>query len=372
MAMVESAFLTSLSADQKKARQKKQRREELLDKMESGDQILELHNKLQDLAADLEDRVENKLCNNETAFFLAYEHHMHNVQKEFKELRQRADEEETKTRRDAKIRSLERELDWFMNEALRLDELCKKYKKELDKWKGRADALEDDRQFLENQIQTAKKNNKTLRNAVENAQTAAYSALVAPDEGGPAALPAAPESPAFGSAPEHPAIDTMQLHGGLSHELEQRYQTCVQRLQQQLETERKLAAKMRAVSDRHFAEPSELEQFFLDCVEKVKSGIVERKAVSKDQSARLKKGDRGVEKAKALEAKQQAESAQNARGGRVAAPAAPTASLEDFNVADRRKVVDLLLSSEQVLQFLYDKLFPTGDHGSSSHLGGEF
>merc|ERR1719410_1516690 len=145
---------------------------------------MDLHKELQTLADELDNKVEGKLQANETAFFLAYKSHMYTVQKEFNELRQKADEEETKTRRDAKISSLEKELDWFMNEALRLDELCKKYKKELDKWKGKAEALDDDRQFLENQIKTAKRNNKTLRGAVEKAQTSAYSALVSADEAG--------------------------------------------------------------------------------------------------------------------------------------------------------------------------------------------
>lgn len=370
MALVESSFLTSLSADQKKARQKKHRREELLDKMESGQQILKLHNDLQALADDLDEKVESKLNANENAFFLAYEHHMHTVQKEFKELRRRADEEETKTRRDAKIRSLEKELDWFMTEALRLDDLCKKYKKDLDKWKGRAEALEDDRQFLENQIKTAKRNNKSLRSVVEKAQTSAYSALVSADEAGVA--PAAGTTPSPQPVQETAAAEQTQLSltegphftGGLSQELEQRYQNCVRRLQQQLDTERKLAAKMRAVSDRQFGEPSDLEHLFLDCIEKVRDNITDRKKSFHEQNERMKKGDRAIEKAKAQAAKE---------GGTAQLSAPPTVALEDFTVADRRKVVDLLLSSEQVLQFLYDKLFPSGsEHGLRSGDFGEF
>merc|ERR1719298_337958 len=119
--------------------------------MDKGREILGTHNKLQELADQLDDMVKKKLNEHEKDFFLAYKSHMYTVQKDFKQLKHKAEEEETKTRRDAKVQSLEKELDWFMNEALRLDELCKKYKRELDKWKGKAEALEDDRQFLENQ-----------------------------------------------------------------------------------------------------------------------------------------------------------------------------------------------------------------------------
>merc|ERR1719326_1901657 len=140
----------------------------------TGPRIMQLHSVLQRLADTLDEKVEDMLNVHEKDFFLAYKSHMYTVQKEFKQLKQKADEEETKTRRDAKVQSLEKELDWFMNEALRLDELCKKYKKELDKWKARAEALDDDRQFLENQIKTARKQNRTLRSNVEKAQTSAY------------------------------------------------------------------------------------------------------------------------------------------------------------------------------------------------------
>merc|ERR1719482_154209 len=255
---------------------KERNRVEMLESLPSnGPRILGLHKDLQKLADTLDEKVEDMLNVHEKDFFLAYKSHMYTVQKEFKELKQKADEEETKTRRDAKIQSLEKELDWFMNEALRLDELCKKYKKELDKWKGRAEALEDDRQFLQNQIMTAKKNNKSLRNSVEKAQTSAYSALVSADDS--AKRNTMPPQETLMPAPDTGAETLALTNSGLSRELEERYQMCVKRLKQQLETEQRLAAKMRTVSDRQFGDPSELESFFLQCIEKVKLEIDERR-----------------------------------------------------------------------------------------------
>mmetsp|Transcript_119414 Transcript_119414/g.363313 ORF Transcript_119414/g.363313 Transcript_119414/m.363313 type:complete len:518 (-) Transcript_119414:183-1736(-) len=94
MAAIESTFLTSLNADRKRALSRQQKREELLAPMDSGQQILQLHSDLQSLADDLDEKVESKLNANENAFFLAYHSFMYTVQKELKELKQKADEEE--------------------------------------------------------------------------------------------------------------------------------------------------------------------------------------------------------------------------------------------------------------------------------------
>ena len=56
-------------------------------------------------------RVEKLLEDHENDFFLAYKTHMYSVQKEFKALKQKADIEEAKTRRDTRIKSLEKELE---------------------------------------------------------------------------------------------------------------------------------------------------------------------------------------------------------------------------------------------------------------------
>mmetsp|Transcript_32222 Transcript_32222/g.74348 ORF Transcript_32222/g.74348 Transcript_32222/m.74348 type:complete len:347 (+) Transcript_32222:55-1095(+) len=340
MALVpaESSFLSSLNVDRKRALDRQKKREELLVDTEGGKKILDLHQDLQALVDVLDERVESRLSANEKAYFVAYKSFMFTVQKEYKELKQKADEEETKTRRDAKIQSLEKELDWFMNEALRLDELVKKYKKELDKWKGKAEALEDDRQFLENQIKSAKRTNKSLRSAVEEAQSSAYAALVSAEGQQQTSKPQ--EHPPDAETIQGPAFN------GLSQELEEKYQMTVKRLKQQLQQEQKQAAKMRAISDRQFSEPSELEAFFLECVDKVKADITDRRKAALEQTKALRPGSEG--KVRGYPETLPPQIAKLAQ--------APT--LDDFTVTDRRKVVELLLSSEHVLQFLYDKLFP--------------
>jgi len=136
--------------------------------------------------------------------------------------------------------------------------------------------------------------------------------------------------------------ETQALTSGLSRELEERYQMCVKRLKQQLETEQRLAAKMRSVSDRQFGDPSDLEDFFLQCIDQVKLQISDRKKST-------------VEYNQKIAGKKEGSAPTIPKRGKV--PGAPI-SIDDFTVVDRRKVVELLLSSEQVLQFLYDKLFP--------------
>jgi len=337
----EGTFLTFLNADKRLAREKQIKREDLLGNVDSGQQILKLHGDLQSLADDLDDRVGQKLRANEQAFEMAFKSHMLQVQKDINKLEQKADKEETKNRRDTKIRSLEKELDWYMNEALRLDELCKKYKKQLDRWKGKSDALEDDRQFLENQIKNANKNNKKLRADVEKAQTSAYSALVSNDE--PKALPSSTQvQESEGRTGDQPlAIEDGYIgDSGMAHELEERYQKYEQRLRRQLEAEKRLSAKMRAVSDKNFSEPSELESFFLQCVDRVKADIDERRQRAQVEKIQNKARPRGQA---AME---------------PVVPALPPVSFDDFTATDRRQVVELLLSSKQVLQFLQDKLLP--------------
>lgn len=325
----------------------------------AGPRIVEHHEELRKLAETLDQRVAALLKEHEKDFFLAYKTHMYNVQKEFKQLKQKADDEETKTRRDMKIQSLEKELEWFMNEALRLDDLCKGYKRFVDQWKSKAEALDEDRRFLEDQIKGAKRQNKVLRAAVERAQSSAYSALMMnrakgdskggdPDhefeQDGPPDRPASHggEMNKEGKG-KLPAIDSgrnsttpSMLAGGASKELavrgptktpeyvmpssphallgndaEQRYVDTIRHLKEQIEKERSNVRMLRAARSNSYTKKSLLEEFFLRCIDEARKDVVRRRHLTMDR-----------------------EKSQN------------------------EKVLEVLLSSEDVLVFLYEKIFP--------------
>jgi len=309
----------------------------------AGPRIMETHDELKKLAENMDKKVNDMLREHEQDFFLAYKTHMYGLQKEFKALKAKADEEDTKTRRDLKIQSLERELDWFMAEAVRLDELCRGYKKEVDKWKAKAEAIEEDRRYLEDQIKGSKRQNKVLRAAVERAQ---YSGKLAtsPIQGSCKAitdgrsdsdpllsLPPLRASSAEGadkkkgtdgrnSAPPELSStaankkDTKAVSSPVKKisDEEQKLIDVIKQLKDSLAKEQNTIKSIRAERGDTYSRKSALEEFFLSCVDESRKDLARKKR--------------------------------------------PGGTRPDNDEEER--IRDLLLSSEDVLVYLYEKLFP--------------
>ncbi len=257
----------------------------------AGPRIVQLAEKLKNLAETLDVSVSTLLTEHERDFFLAYKTHMYSIQKEFKLLKEKADEEVLKTRRDAKIQSLEKELEWFMTEALRLDELCKSHRREVDRWRVKADALEEDRLFLEDQIKGAKRQNKVLRAAVERAQASTQAALKN------SSVPNAGEkekgtTTAAASSSKHQVAEDLEKAA---------YVDAIEKLKQALRDEQAKARTLRSRRADIWSRKSGLEEFFLQCIDE------SRKQLSKNKYPPL---------------------------------------------------VESILSSEEALVFLYEKVFP--------------
>ena len=93
---------------------------------------------------------------------------MYNIQKEMRILKEKFSEDELKRKRDEELKILESERDWFRNEALRLDKICKEYKRNLEIWKNKAQILEEDRKFMENQVLLTKKQVLRLKEGMDS------------------------------------------------------------------------------------------------------------------------------------------------------------------------------------------------------------
>jgi len=373
-------FVTSIGAEAKTSRHREKHSHKFraLEATSAGPRIKEHHDELTNFAQTMEQRMGKLLAEHEKDFFLAYKTHMYGVQKDIKTLRMKADAEDAKTREDTKIRALEGELDWFMTEALRLDELCKGYKKEVDKWKAKADALDEDRRFLEDQIKGSKRQNKILRAAAERAKSSASSALLVTKArteaqessgGGVLALTALPEAEAtrqrpnsadgraagsgsnakkaieaqrsrtpevqssamladgtvsakpggrdqsFGS-PGYPNSSPMPMgetpnRGVLGSDAEERYVEAISHLKDSIVSEQHTIRMLQAARATSFSKKSELEEFFLKCIDEARKELMRKRHMTMQK-------DKG----------------------------------------ERERVLEAMLSNEDVLVCLYEKIFP--------------
>ena len=108
----------------------------------------------------------------------------------------------------------------------------------------------------------------------------------------------------------------------------------------QLEIERRNSRDLKTEKTNYFSKRSQIEELFLSCIEEVRKDIQRRKAVTLAKDANLNSS---------LHAK---------RNRKIDDSLSQAINNEQFTAPDKRKVIDLLLSNENVLLFLYEKLFP--------------
>lgn len=251
----------------------------------------------------------------EADFLNVYKGHMYNIQKEMRILKEKVSEDELKRKRDEELKSLEKERDWFRNEALRLDKLCKQHKRNLEIWKNKAQILEEDRKFMENQILIAKKHNLKLIEGIESQKELAFSekTWIKPEE----------PSKMIESRPQ------------TAENTQSKFVSTIRHLKNQIDVQKKSMKIQNAVHSSYFLEKGELEDFFLDCIEEVKKDIKKRK----NQQVPFAK----------LSASGSAKSLTRTED---------EVALKDFTGTDKRKVVEMIVCREEVLRMLQELIFP--------------
>lgn len=86
----------------------------------------------------------------ENDFLSAFEQRMYAVQKDMKDLKEKANSERIKAKMDTRLVHLEKERDWFRTECLQLDKMNKDMKKLLATLKVRLESESEEKETLHN------------------------------------------------------------------------------------------------------------------------------------------------------------------------------------------------------------------------------
>lgn len=314
---------------------------------EAGETYRDYYDKLTAKVSVLDTRIKDSLKKHEKDFLSAFKTHMFQVYQQLNELKKRTDEQELKMKRDEQLNKLQSALEWFREEAVKLGDTCQFYKKECDKWKAKAESLEDDRKFLEFQLKSAKK------------QIKEFSGQIAPHDITPDPLPAQFPDLSFPRLPtkvDLPNTSSASFLIQLSQRVpphdqsflqeverfmtsqEHKFHESLRHLQNTLDLERRRMKSANAFKSSAIMEKSELEGLFLECVDEVRKEVMRRRAKSIMRTKYPLKST------------------------------GPQKPQDSFTPNDKRKILELLISNEQVLVFLYEKLFP---YRANTYTGGQ-
>ena len=214
------------------------------------DQVNVLIAQLNSKILELDSGVGNILQEHEKEFLAAYRLHMFEVQKEIKRLKESITFEEIKRKRDEEILARERERDWFRNEALRLDKICKENLKSLEIWKTKSKMLESDKKMLEEKIRQM---NSTLEPKAVESRT------ISPTKKSDLNRSHVTESAA-----------TLKVSPS-SHDIS--YENTIIHMQKELKVQKSWVKKLKHETSSFISKKYNLENLFMECVETVKQDM---------------------------------------------------------------------------------------------------
>ena len=282
----------------------------------NADNINSLYNELNNYVMELDKTVGVVLKKHEVECLKNYKEKMYNLQKEIRLLKDKANEEENNRRKQRKISELEIKRDQLKEKAENLDKVCKEQKRSVDKWKMRAEEMVDDKKFYEEQLETALKQQETLKEQLLALES--QKSIEVPED-------------------EIPSQQKIQIpynaNPNYFTQVSHRIKETIGHMYSQLEAERKNLRNLKNAKTNFMLEKGELEDLFLVCVEDVKRDILGRKL----------KASRNVGKARRISDKEK------------------QIDFSEFKEIDKRKVMENFLNSEKVRKFLYDKMFGIGE-----------
>lgn len=133
--------------------------------------IPDLFNQFHGIIERLDEKVDTVIERHEAEFLMAYRNHMQKIKKELQEMKRRTEEQEKSFHANDRISGLEKQLNWYRDESLKLYSKLELKNKELDELRMKIDEFNKEKQFLEEQVKSLLKKNKYLEVKLINQQS---------------------------------------------------------------------------------------------------------------------------------------------------------------------------------------------------------
>lgn len=126
------------------------------------------YDKLREVIKQLDENVSNLLQAQENKFLVAYKNHARKITTDFTKLQAEIQGKEHAIQNHAYVKELEEERDWYKKEALHLDSMLTKSKSNEHSFREKVQQLEQDKEWLSNQLKELLKEKKELISKLES------------------------------------------------------------------------------------------------------------------------------------------------------------------------------------------------------------
>ena len=309
----------------------------------SEERITEYQNLIKNQILNLNTDIDSVLQRHEQDFLNAFKCQMYNLYTQIKDLKKASNNTGVNLKHNEEIHKLQDSVVFYQKEAMRLEQAVEVLTKDREVWKEKAKELETDCKLYESRLKNAKRKLKLLKIG-EDAKITTEPVLITTVE-----TSAPPPTPKF--VPSNRSGEVIaeilakfkrwdvQIFKEIEIAMEKQskhFAESTKHYKSIITNERRKMQNLSVMQSSVFMEKSDLENLFLDCVEEVTKEIGHRRAKSlMFQKFPLKTKETPKEKG------------------------------EIFSPGDKRKIMELLISNEQVLIMLYEKLFPF----RASHFG---
>ena len=250
-----------------------------------------------------------------------------------------------------KNRQLEKDLEWAKEMADRLERVNQQLTQDNATLKAQFKTQEDDREFLIKELVAVRKDNERLRQETQRMSQDNEELKKEAKEKQMYSDSSSTNMMNSNSGNIGQKDDNNSNSNGFD---ELKYKNIIARMKSLLERERKNLRRARMQYEREIHERTALEALLRECVNDVRNEIGKRRADLIEQSSN--QGSRPNSRSSGRSSRPQS---RESRSGQ-------DIPLSEFTVADRERVMELLLSQERVISLLYSKTFPIKPKGGNS------